>query len=321
MSRESVLLNYGDFNRIDDGFIRVADVYGDESTIIQSARMSHMPLADGTWQQTKEDRTPDQDQGLIRYLIKHNHGSPFEQCAITFDIRLPIYVARQLMRYRVAKVNEYSQRYRPAIGLFHKTKVFRQQSTSNKQASSGYVSGERGEGYRETRCIPTTSRSDLQLYLRAREEDVLNDVQDFYDEMISLGVAREQARKILPVSTYTDIRFQIDARNLMNLLKQRLDPHAQKEIREYARVMHAAFMSWMPNVAQAFSDLVLRSVVLSENEAEGVRDLFRVLDGPSYAKNLRHSIEVLHGNKGIVPYSLRSWAALCKRILGVKDDR
>lgn len=288
-SRETLLRKYGDFMPVlDHGHVALVDVLGDDMSIVRAARMSYVPHADG-WRacEDAEDRTPQQNVNLINYLLRNNHGSPFEMVSAVFKIRLPIYVARQLMRYRTAKINEYSQRYSPAIDKMHHTGIggWRSQSKSNKQGSAGRIEGTAidflqravDNGFDCSRAgfdqlsLIARKTTNVQEFLALVEKWHQESSFSLYDCLVKGGVAKEQARKILPVAQYTDLVFKIDARNLMNLLKQRLDPHAQQEIREYASVLYTIFSDWLPLTCAAFDEFVHGAHTLSAVEVAYLR--------------------------------------------------
>lgn len=200
------------FKVLDDGFVCLVDSMGDDSSIVQAARVSYQA---GT-------KTVREDQGLINYLMKNKHTSPFEMVTFKFHIRCPMDVWRQWIRHRTASVNEYSTRYSIAIDSMQKTKPedWRGQSKSNKQGSE--------EGF-----ISLGNR----LYLSQREQDFHKFAREIYDERIFYDIAREQARKDLPLSTYTEAYWQINLHNLLHFLELRMDQHAQLEIRSYAEII------------------------------------------------------------------------------------
>ncbi len=237
-----------DFIVLDDGFIRVVDIMGSDEAIAQAARVSY---GEGT-------KRVSEDRGLIRYLMRHRHTTPFEMCEIKFHLRVPMDVWRQWIRHRTANVNEYSTRYSIAIDAAHKTDVdkWRLQKPSNKQGSEGYVDLKLGKQL-------TKKESDLHDYTRR-----------VYDERILAGIAREQARKDLPLSTYTEAYWKIDLHNLLHFLELRMDEHAQYEIREYANIIgHKIVSKWCPLSWEAFLDYRLNAVQLSKIEFDVIMAL------------------------------------------------
>ncbi len=233
---------------LDDGFVRVVDYMGDDAAIVQAARVSY---GKGT-KRVSEDRT------LIRYLMRHAHTTPFEMCEIKLHVRVPMDAWRQWIRHRTASVNEYSTRYSEAIDAAQRTSpdAWRLQSSANRQGSGGLVPLEDGE---------RLSAEEAELQRRARE---------VYSSRIAAGVAREQARKDLPLSTYTEAYWKIDLQNLLHFLQLRMDYHAQQEIRAYATVIGEEIVArWVPIAWEAFLDYRRRGVQLSRMEAEMVAAL------------------------------------------------
>jgi thymidylate synthase (FAD) len=193
------------FGVLDDGFVRVVDYMGGDAAVVQAARVSY---GVGT-------RRIHDDRALIRYLMRHSHTTPFEMCEIKLHVRVPMDTWRQWIRHRTANVNEYSTRYSIAIDAVQRTspKEWRRQSQENRQGSTGYLSVDTGE---------RLSSVERELHDRARAA---------YEDRIGAGVAREQARKDLPLSTYTESYWKIDLHNLLHFLHLRMREHAQKEIR------------------------------------------------------------------------------------------
>jgi thymidylate synthase (FAD) len=228
---------------LDDGFVRVVDYMGGDDSIVQAARISY---GAGT-KQVHEDR------GLIRYLMRHRHSTPFEMCEIKLHVRVPMDCWRQWIRHRTASVNEYSTRYSEAIDAAQTTSKdeWRSQSGANRQGSGQYLESMVG-----------TRLSDRELELHNASRAV-------YNERIEAGVAREQARKDLPLSTYTEAYWKIDLHNLLHFLSLRMDGHAQKEIREYATVIGEKIVAkWCPVTWEAFVDYRINSLSLSRLDVE-----------------------------------------------------
>jgi thymidylate synthase (FAD) len=233
---------------LDDGFVRLIDYMGDDSAVVQAARVSY---GHGT-KRVQDDRT------LIRYLMRHSHTTPFEMCEIKFHLRVPMDAWRQWIRHRTANVNEYSTRYSIAIDAAQKTPAdeWRTQAEENKQGSGGFLKREDGER------------------LSASEADFQRAARDLYEARLARGVAREQARKDLPLSTYTEAYWKIDLHNLLHFVNLRMDPHSQQEIRSYAIVIGEGIVAkWVPIVWEAFLDYRRHSVQLSRVEAEVVAAL------------------------------------------------
>jgi len=193
---------------LDDGFVCLVDVMGDDQALVQAARVSY---GQGT-RQVSDDRT------LIRYLMRHQHTTPFEMAEVKLLVRVPMDCWRQWIRHRTASVNEYSTRYSIAIDGSQGTPPdgWRLQSTTNAQGSAGALSADHGAA------------------LSAEEQQLQQHARDVYQHRLQLGIAREQARKDLPLSTYTEAYWKIDLHNLLHFLQLRMDSHAQHEIRQYA---------------------------------------------------------------------------------------
>lgn len=226
---------------LDGGFIRLVDWMGDDSAIVQAARVSY---GEGT-------KKVSEDRGLIRYLMRHRHTTPFEMCEIKLHVRVPMDCWRQWIRHRTANVNEYSTRYSIAIDAAKTTKPseWRLQTSTNRQGSEGLVVDELGA---------RLSEREFEIHAACRE---------VYEERLQAGVAREQARKDLPLSTYTEAYWKIDLHNLLHFLELRMDSHAQYEIRQYANVIgHEIVSKWVPITWEAFLDYRLNSVAFSETE-------------------------------------------------------
>lgn len=229
------------FKVLDDGFIRVIDYLGTDSSIVQAARVSY----------GKGTKKIFHDRSLIRYLMRHRHTSPFEMCEIKFHVRVPMDTWRQWIRHRTANVNEYSTRYSIAIDAAYKTDLdkWRLQAKNNRQGSSGFVDTESGK-----------QLSDQEKNLHELSRKV-------YSERIDAGIAREQARKDLPLCTYTEAYWKIDLHNLLHFLGLRMDSTAQYEIRSYAEIIGEKILKkWCPLTWEAFLDYRINSLNFSENE-------------------------------------------------------
>lgn len=231
---------------LDHGFIRVIDYMGDEAAIAQAARVSY---GKGT-KSVKEDR------GLLRYLMRHRHTTPFEMCEIKLHVKLPVFVARQWIRHRTANVNEYSARYSILAREFYVPDAadIAKQSTTNKQGRADGADDMRPEEVQE--IIREAATVAFDSY------DML--ITD--DEPEDYGVARELARIVTPVSTYTEWYWKVDLHNLLHFLSLRADPHAQKEIRVYAEIICEIVEAWLPNVWEAFEDYRLGAHTFSKQE-------------------------------------------------------
>lgn len=231
------------FKVLDDGFIRVVDYMGNDESIVQAARVSY----------GKGTKKLNEDKNLIRYLLRHRHTTPFEMCEIKFHVRVPMDTWRQWIRHRMASVNEYSTRYSIAIDSMQSTapNLWRGQAKWNKQGSEGFLPEDTGL---------ILSREEAEFHKAARE---------IYEKRIELGIAREQARKDLPLSTYTEAYWKIDLHNLLHFLELRMDKHAQFEIREYANIIGNEIVKrWVPIAWEAFNDYVINSKTFSKFELE-----------------------------------------------------
>jgi len=251
------------FPVLDDGFVRVVDYMGDDGSVVQAARVSY---GTGT-------KRVHEDRGLIRYLLRHAHTTPFEMCEIKFHVRVPMDAWRQWIRHRTANVNEYSTRYSVAIDAAQRTppSQWRLQSADNRQGSSGFLPPHQGD---------TLTRGEAELQDLARRT---------YDARLAAGVAREQARKDLPLSTYTEAYWKVDLHNLLHFLRLRMDDHAQEEIRAYAAVIGEQIVAkWMPLVWEAFTDYRRESMYLSRLEIEIVSAI--ASGAPDRARQIAESI-------------------------------
>lgn len=236
------------FMVLDDGFIRVVDYMGSDESIVQAARVSY----------GKGTKKIHEDRGLIRYLLRHRHTTPFEMCEIKFHVRVPMDCWRQWIRHRTANVNEYSTRYSVAIDSAQTTpdEEWRFQASGNRQGSAGFADSELGKELSE------------------KEKELQRLTREVYDERLAKGIAREQARKDLPLSTYTEAYWKIDLHNLMHFLALRMDIHAQYEIRRYAEVMgHEIVSKWCPITWEAFLDYRISSLTLTRLELEIIEEI------------------------------------------------
>ena len=225
---------------LDHGFIRVIDYMGDDTSIVQAARVSY-------GKGTKKVST---DSGLIKYLMRHWHSTPFEMCEIKYHVKLPIFIARQWIRHRTANVNEYSARYSILDKEFYlpTSENLAAQSQSNRQGRGEVIEGE------QAKQVLDLLKNDAERTYKNYEE-MLN--QRFDGSTIDenkKGLARELARMNLTLNTYTQWYWKTDLLNLMNFLRLRADSHAQYEIRAYAEVMLDTLKRWVPITYEAFMD-------------------------------------------------------------------
>jgi thymidylate synthase (FAD) len=213
-------------NVLDKGFVKLVDFMGGDLRVVNSARVTFGGVSKGE----------DKDKALLKYLIEHEHHTPFEHCAFQFHIKCPIFVARQWMRHRICSYNEVSARYTEVKDEFYLPQEFRIQDAHNKQGS---LSG----GNLDNAAL-------LKIY-----NDSIEASYKAYQRLLSAGVAREMARGILPVSQYTQFYWTVNARSLMNFIRLRADAHAQYEIRAYAESISVIFKEKMPWSWEAFENL------------------------------------------------------------------
>jgi thymidylate synthase (FAD) len=231
------------FPVLDDGFVALVDCMGDDGSVVQAARVSY---GEGT-------RKVSDDRQLIRYLMRHAHTTPFEMAELKFVVRVPMDCWRQWIRHRTASVNEYSTRYSLAIDSMQATAddEWRTQAASNRQGSAGLVAAADGQRL-------TEAERDLQGLARK-----------VYEERLAAGIAREQARKDLPLSTYTEAYWKIDLHNLLHFLALRMDSHAQLEIRRYAETIGREIVAPLfPLVWEAFLDYRVEAMRLTRLDRE-----------------------------------------------------
>lgn len=235
-----------EFKCLNLGFVRLIDVMGDDSSIVQAARVSY----------GKGTKTVNEDRGLIRYLMRHRHTTPFEMVEFKFHVKLPIFVARQWIRHRTANVNEYSGRYSEMKDEFYipELEQIRYQSQINKQGRS------------EETLDENSSKEILQLL----EANQLKSYED-YKVLLDKGLTREIARITLPLSNYTEWYWKIDLHNLFHFLKLRLDSHAQYEIRVYAESIANIVKVVVPLAWEAFEDYQLNSMYFSKQELKIIK--------------------------------------------------
>ncbi|MGI1663075.1 FAD-dependent thymidylate synthase [Palleronia sp. KMU-117] len=239
---------------LDHGFVRVIDYMGDDAAIVQAARVSY---GRGT-------KAVQNDEGLIRYLMRHWHSTPFEMCEIKLHVKLPVFVARQWIRHRTANVNEYSARYSILDREFYipAPEHLAAQSTVNNQGRGEVLTGEEA-----ARVLDILRGDAMRSY-------------DHYEEMLSQdgqqGLARELARMNLPANIYTQWYWKVDLHNLFHFLRLRADAHAQYEIRVYAEAICDVVKDWVPYAWAAFEDYRLGGVTLSGKAVDCLR---RMLSG------------------------------------------
>jgi thymidylate synthase (FAD) len=271
---------------LDHGFVRVVDYMGDDTAIVQAARVSY---GRGT-------RRVSEDAGLIRYLMRHRHSTPFEMCEVKYHVKLPIFVARQWIRHRTANVNEYSARYSILDREFYlpAPEHLAAQSSVNRQGRGEVLAGE--EAAHVLDLLRDDARRCYDHYAELLNEDEAGAPRD----PSRRGLARELARMNLTLNTYTQWYWKIDLYNLLHFLSLRADAHAQYEIRAYAEAMLGTVQAWVPLAHQAFLDYRLGAVTLS---AQMLAALRRMLAGEA----------VEQGNSGL---NRREWAELTTALRG-----
>ena len=234
---------------LDHGFVRIVDYMGDDSSVVQAARVSY-------GKGTKKVST---DSGLIKYLMRHRHSTPFEMCEIKYHVKLPIFVARQWIRHRTANVNEYSARYSILDKEFYlpSKENLAAQSASNRQGRGEVINGKQADN-----ILNILKKDAEQTY--TDYELMLNEKYDGSTiNKNNKGLARELARMNLTLNTYTQWYWKTDLFNLLNFLSLRADSHAQYEIRAYANVMIDSLKRWVPITFEAFMDYRMGSMELS----------------------------------------------------------
>ena len=266
-------LQWQKFPVLDDGFVTLVDVMGNDSSIVQAARVSY---GEGT-------RKVSDDRQLIRYLLRHAHTTPFEMAEVKFLVRVPMDCWRQWVRHRTANINEYSTRYSLAIDSMQATgnDGWRSQASTNRQGSDGFLANNDGHPL-------TQSEQELQSLARR-----------VYEERLQAGIAREQARKDLPLSTYTEAYWKIDLHNLLHFLALRMDSHAQLEIRQYAETIGNKIIAKLfPLCWEAFLDYRVDAMRLTRLDRGVIQRL------ASGAKTLPASPEDFHAAQD------KSWVSL-----------
>ena len=267
-SEEGGIINYPDnsVRVLDKGFVRLVDCMGDDAAIVQSARVSY----------GKGTKSVNEDEGLIRYLLRHRHTTPFEMVEFKFHVRLPIFVARQWIRHRTANVNEMSGRYSEMPDCFYEPEhdLCTTQSAQNKQGGTGFLVENAAQ------CADEMSKSNQLLYAQ-------------YQSFIARNMRRELARISLPLSLYTEWYWKIDLHNLLHFLELRLDSHAQYEIRVYAEAIANIVKEKVPMTWRAFEDYRLKSMTISGPEVELLSEIIKgnIVDFSAVIPNNRERTE------------------------------
>ena len=261
-----------EYKVLDKGFIRLVDYLGGDARIVQAARVSY---GDGT-------KSVREDAGLIDYLLRHQHTSPFEQVVLTFHIKMPIFVARQWVRHRTARLNEISGRY----------SIMRDECYLPASEDIAFQSTDNRQG-RMSEPAPLEVRTQIRDTLQAQQETAYRE----YSALIDTKLARELARINLPLSAYTEMYWQIDLHNLFHFLKLRCDSHAQKEIRDYAFVLLEICRSVAPLATKSFEKHSLTGVHLSGAELEAVRNLLQGKESGLKGKELERFEEKIRSGE------------------------
>ena len=274
---------------LDHGFIRVVDYMGDDSAIVQAARVSY----------GKGTKMLSQDKGLINYLMRHYHTTPFEMCEIKLHVKLPIFIARQWIRHRTANVNEYSARYSILDKEFYlpDPQNIEIQSQSNKQGRDGTLDPSKAK-----RVLDIIRDDSLRCYDNYMELLNINEKTGEIKDPNKEGIARELARMNLTLNYYTQWYWKIDLNNLLHFLRLRADSHAQYEIREYSNIILDIVSKWVPLTYEAFINYRKDSINLSKT---GVETIKRMLKGEKLSQE----------NSGM---SKREWSEFCDVFLNQK---
>ena len=284
---------------LDHGFLRVVDYMGNDAAVVQAARVSY---GRGT-------RAANEDRGLIRYLMRHRHSTPFEMCEIKYHVKLPIFIARQWIRHRMASVNEYSARYSVLDREFYipEPGALAAQSSMNRQGRGAVLDG--AEATEVMALLRDDAARNYDHYL-----DMLNEGPDGQPRDPSRqGLARELARMNLTLNTYTQWYWKADLHNLMGFLSLRADPHAQHEIRAYADAMLRTLRAWVPLTAEAFDEYRMGAATLSARMLDTVRAM---LDGRPVTqagsglskREWRELMDTLHRDETGGPAAIRNAA-------------
>ncbi len=266
---------------LDHGFVRVIDYMGDDGAVVQAARVSY---GRGT-------RRVSEDAGLIRYLMRHRHSTPFEMCEIKYHVKLPIFVARQWIRHRMANVNEYSARYSILDREFYipEPEHLAAQSSSNRQGRGAVLEGE------EAAAVLDMLRHDAALTYDHYAHMLNEGADGTAVDPARQGLARELARMNLTLNTYTQWYWKADLHNLLGFLSLRADSHAQFEIRAYADAMLGTVRAWVPATFEAFQDYRMGAATLSAQMLAVVRRMLagEGVDQPGSGLSKREWTELL----------------------------
>lgn len=248
-----------EFKILDHGFIRLIDYMGGDNSIVQAARVSY----------GKGTKKSNQDRGLIRYLMRHRHTTPFEMCEIKFHVKLPVFIARQWIRHRMANVNEYSARYSILDKEFYVPEQVAEQSKINNQGRGSIINGQ--QGVDDLNIIRNISLDAYDKYTFLLNLDEFGNTLDKNRK----GIARELARMVLPMNYYTQWYWKIDLHNLLHFISLRADSHAQQEIRVYADKIAEIVRLWVPYAYEAFEDYKMNATHLSSEEKKIINQLIK----------------------------------------------
>lgn len=262
------------FPVLDHGFIRIIDYMGDDSAITQAARVSY-----GTGTKTVQE-----DAGLIQYLMRHHHSTPFEMCEIKLHVKLPVFVARQWIRHRTANVNEYSARYSILDKEFYIPEPERiaLQSSTNRQGSGEHTSEEIANQF--IRNLSEDANELYDQYIFHTTEGEFEDKEGY--TLHGMGISRELARMNLPANIYTQWYWKTDLHNLLNFIRLRGDSHAQWEIQEYAKVMESIVGTWVPHTYNAYLQYKKHVLQFSHKEQQALALMFSNEPGSIVVKTL-----------------------------------
>lgn len=250
---------------LDKGFVRLVDFMGDDSSIVRAARVSY---GSGT-------KSVREDAGLIDYLIRHEHSSPLEMVEFTFHLKLPLFVMGQLVRHRQANLNQMSARYSVMEDEFYLPENLRAQSSNNKQSSEGEVEDE------------TALIALMKISANAAYRD--------YEHLLARNVGREMSRMILPQNLYTQVYWKQDLRNLLHLLRLRMDSHAQWEIQQYANAIYEIIKPIVPNTVKSWENHVKNSIRLSEEDVFMLRLMYTGLTKEEAADRCKEEFSLSAG--------------------------
>jgi len=267
---------YKECKLLNHGFISLVDTMGNDAAIVQAARVSY---GEGT-------KTINEDKGLINYLMKHKHTSPFEMCEIKLHIKAPMFVARQWLRHRTANVNEISARYSilPEEYYIPEIENIAPQSAQNKQCRGGEISIEEAENAQKL-----MGESSMRAY---------QDYKTLLGNDDGTGIAREIARGVLPMNMYTEWYWKIDLHNLFHFISLRIHPHAQYEIRVYAEKLAEIVKQWCPMAYEAFIEHKVEAVTLSKSQKEALKKLLNGIDiqGENLSKRELEELKLTFNN-------------------------